>query len=293
MKLSTSVSPAWRNLDLSEEKRLARLRACGFRYLCDEPDTLPASDVRAYADARRQMLRDADIIPAKVRAARGTGADELERMILYCARLEAGALVVPLLANERWTRAEALEANVGYLRALAPAARAHGVTLLIEHAGDYQQPYYAHSAMELNGLLDRADAGDRVGINLNIGNIGLTDLDIYPEIRLLGKRIYAVDASDNFFGMALGREKEREDLGLAPLMGFLDYDEVMRGLKEIGFDGAFNLRLNYPRVFPKNSRYVAEYRLNRFPTELLESFTRWCASVCGHMFAAYGLEEEE
>ena len=288
MKLSTSVSPAWRNLNLSGEALLSRLRDCGFRYLCDEPEALPASEICAFADARRHMMKDAGMVPVKVRAGRLLTAND--PMIEYCARLGARLLVVPLLSNESWSRAEAVAANAAYLRSLVPAARDNGVTLLIEHAGSFQKADYTHGAMELNALLERVDEPDWTAVNLNIGNIGLTDMDIYPEIRLLGQRIRAVDASDNFFGMALAAEKDREDLGLAPLMGFLDYDEVMRGLKEIGFDGAFNLRLNYPRVFPKHSPFVKEARLNRFPVELLEPFARWSRRVCEFMFAAYEME---
>lgn len=290
MKISTSVSHAWRNLDMGEEAVLARLRACGFRYLCDEPASLPEDGVCAFADARRKMMQSAGVVPVKVRAAAQSGFDALIRLIEYSARLEAGLLVVPLLSNESWSRAEDTKANSEFLRSLVPAARDNGVTILIEHAGNYQQPFFTHCAMELNALLDRVDEPDWVGINLNIGNIGRADLDIYPEIRLLGSKIRSVDASDNFFGMPLAAEKEREDLGLAPLMGFLDYDEVMRGLKETAYDGAFNLRLDYPRIFPKNSPFVNDYRLNIFPEELLEQFTRWTRSVCEYMLSSYGLD---
>lgn len=78
------------------EAVLARLRACGFRYLCDEPASLPEDGVCAFADARRKMMQSAGVVPVKVRAAAQSGFDALIRLIEYSARLEAGLLVVPL-----------------------------------------------------------------------------------------------------------------------------------------------------------------------------------------------------
>ena len=294
MKLSFSISPAWRVLNLSESEILSRHRACGFRYLCDElTSPIPEGSASRLAKENLKIMNDAGITPVKVRAENNANLESLYRAMEYAASLNVRKLVVPLIADERWTRAEYTKANADYLRTLSVAARQNGITLLIEHAGDYQLPHYSQSSMELNRLLEIVSDADNIAVNLNIANVGLTDLDMYPEIRLLGKRILSADASDHFFAMALGHEKERENLGLAPLMGFLDYDEIMRGLKETDSAEELNLRLNYPRVFDKKSPFVDDPKLDRFPLPLLERFTIWTRHVCEYMMDSYGIPAEK
>lgn len=293
MRLSFSVSPAWRVLNLSEYEILARHRECGFRYFCDEMDS-PISQALSTAALSKEKLsiaQDAGVQPIKVRVHHETELKALYRAIEYTASLGVNKLVVPLITNEKWTRAEYTRANAEYLQSLSKAAKANGVGLLIEHVGDYQLPHYAHSSMELMNLLEKVET-DNIAFNLNIANAGLTDLALYPEIHLLGTKILSVDASDHFFAMALGHDKERENLGLAPLMGFLDYDEIMRGLKEAASAEEFNIRLNYPRVFEKKSAFVPSPKLDRFPLPLLQQFTRWTLNVCKYMLATYAIKED-
>lgn len=284
MRLSFSISPAWRILNLSEYEILARHRECGFHYYCDEIS-------ESLSKEKLSIAQDAGVTPVKVRVNQALDLEELYRAIEYTASLNVNKLVIPLLSEEKWTRDEYTQANVEYLRLLSKAAKANGVFVLIEHAGDYQLPHYAHSSMELTRLLEKADA-DNLAFNLNIANAGLTDIALYPEIRLLGDRIQSVDASDHFFAMALGRDKDRENLGLAPLMGFLDYDEIMRGLKEASSAEEFNLRLNYPRVFDKKSAFIPNPKLDRFPLPLLMQFTRWTLNVSKYLLTTYGIKED-
>lgn len=284
MKLCMSVSPAWRALGLEDRALYQNLRDCGFDHLCGE---LNAPVSAEEAEKLLSAMKDAGITLIKERAS-VTGKEAVLPLIRSCALLHVTKLVIPLLSDGSWTRDEYMETNAAYLNALSPAARDHGVTLLIEHAGDFQNAHYTHSTNELNHLLDLAGEKD-VLINLNVGAVGLTDADLYPEVRLTGSRLGSVDVNDNFFGMALGIDKQREDLALAPLMGFLDYDEVMRGLTEIGYDGEINLLLNYPRAVKKESRRVTERRFDVFPLPLLRQFTVWTANVTRFILTSYNV----
>lgn len=289
MKLSIWVSPAWRALDLNDRALYGHLKDCGFSRVCGE---LNAPAGKEEAEALLSAMKDAGVTLVKERTS-VLGKDALIPIIESCARLHVTQLVIPLLSAENWKRDEYMEKNAAYLRSLAPVARENGVTLMIEHAGHFQNAHYTHSTHELLYLIDLTGE-DGIMVNLNIGAIGLTDVDLYPEIRLLKGRIGAVDMNDNFFGMALGIDKWREDLALAPLMGFLDYDEVMRALTETGYDGDMNLLVNYPRVLPKESPYITKRKFTCFPLPLLKQFTLWMKHTCEFIIASYGagLEEE-
>lgn len=288
MKLCTSISPAWRALGLSDFELFSHLKDCGFSRICGEINA-PMTD--AEIEALLAALKTSGVKLIKERT-KVMGREKLLSILESCRKLGVSKLVIPLLTDEHWKREDYMAANAAYLKSLIPAARENGVTLLIEHAGDYQNLHYTHGGMELNSLLDRVNE-DGVLFNLNVGNLGMTDLDLYPEVRLLRDRLGSVDMNDNFFGMALGFDKEREDLGFAPLMGFLDYDEVMRGLTEIGYDGEVNLLLNYPRAVKKESLHISERRFDVFPLPLLKQFTVWTANVTRFMLASYNATIEE
>lgn len=288
MYLSTSVSPAWKSLGLREEEYLVSLRECGFSLLCDEiSGALPAGDAFEQGKNRKEFLQSVGMKAVKLRLSGRYAVEDAARAIVYCSALGADRMVLPFLFDNGWGRQEYLNQNGAYLRALTFAAKENGVTVLLEHAGGNTLPHYTHTSQELLTLLDESRAGDCFAVNINVGAIGLTDFPLYPEIRLCGDRVRGLDASDNFFGMPLAFEPERENLGFAPLMGFLDYDEVMLALKEAGYCGEFNLHLNYPRIFPKSSPYIREAKLNMLPEDLLKQFTVWARHSSEYILESY------
>ena len=288
MKLCTSISPAWRAQSLGDRELYSHIRDCGFSLICGELNA-PMAD--AEIEQFLASLKDAGVKLVKERTS-VTGKEKLLPILKTCKKLGVSKLVIPLISDEHWKREDYMEQNAAYLKSLAPIARENGVTLLIEAAGDFQNAHYTHGSMELIYLIDRAGE-ENILVNLNVGNLGMTDVDLYPEVRLLRDRLGSVDMNDNFFGMALGIDKQREDLAFAPLMGFLDYDEVMRGLTEIGYDGEVNLLLNYPRVVKKESRHITERRFDTFPLPLLKQFTVWTANVTRFMLTSYNVSIEE
>lgn len=291
MQISTGIAPVWRALGLSKRQILLSLRECGFSFLCEEFDAAQTDFGAAYARERLALLHDCGLRPVKARAlspdpVRDT--DSLIRIISICPQMDIPKLVIPLAAVPDNTRAEYLRLNRGYLGKLLPAAEEAGVTLLIEHAGHYQNAHYTHCGPELNALIESMGCPDHLMVNVNIAHQGMADIDMYPDIRVLGSRIASVDASDNFFAMPLGVMKDREDLGLAPLMGFLDYDEVMIALKEAGYTGEINLRMNSPRIFGKRSPYVTAPLLDTMPAPLVKRYYAWAYQVMEHILGTYG-----
>lgn len=289
MRISTSIAPIWRALGLSEAEILTALKECGFDYLCTEFECGKPHNTEELS----ALYKDCGMSPVKARAISENPfaeADEIADIIRACGRMNIKKLVIPLGTAPDNTRKEYFSNNRAYLERLLPIAGENGVALMVEHAGNYQNLHHTHTGMELQSFAEFMEG--RVKVNVNIANAGMADITMYPDIRVLGENVLSVDCSDNFFAMPLGVSKGREDLGLAPLMGFLDFDEVFIALKEIGYDMEFNLRMNSPRVFDKTSPYVKEPRLAVMPLPLVKRHYQWAYSVTRHMLKTYEAEDK-
>ncbi len=297
MKLSTSVAGIWHEYGLEEAAVCAALKRCGFDFAdCDFDTANPAgwqtANAVEWGRSKAKSMKESGVQPA---VAHILSKDPFaERDLILQALRCAGALgvdkiVIPLGTRPDNSRAEYEVQNVEYLKALLTAADEADVMLLLEHSGSWRAPHYTHGAMELMCMMEKLGNSSRLGISLNIAHLGIGELQPLPEIRLLGSSIKNVDAADNFGGMPLAVHPEREELGLAPMMGYIDYDRVMQGLREIRYDGVFNLRMNMPRVFDKTSSYCENIRLRVMPQELTERLTVWSRHICEHMLRTYGL----
>ena len=260
MKISVSISPIWREYPLSEIEIYRALKRCGFDYV--DYDFCAANaqgwmngDSAAWGREMSRAMED-EGIKAVSAYINGAWDDEAVERALRCAgAMGIKNVIVPLRCTANNTRREYEQKNQAYLRALLPVAEEADVTMLIEACGSWLLPHYMHHAIELNRMMEKLDMPERLKVNLNIANMTAADIRPYTDIRLLGKAIYHVDAADNFGSMPLAVHPEREQLGFAPMMGYTNYDAVIQGLCDVGYDGFFNLRMNMPRVFEKKSPY--------------------------------------
>ena len=294
MKISISVPPVWRAQGLSEEELLKHLRSCGFRYFCEEFDT--SKEVgRGLAAERRSLLKNAGMTAVKARALCEDpygNIDGLLRVIELCAEEGIRELVVPMgvkTDNSRW---EYYADNKAYLARLLPAARENGVKLLIENCGSYQNCHYSHCGYELRDIMEYLGYPEGLGLNLNIANQGLIEVNPYSDTRVFGSALCSVDVSDNLFGMPMGIMKDRENLGLMPLTGYIEFDESFAALKELNYDGVYNLRMNSPRLFDKTSPHVTDSKLAVMPLPLLARHYALAYKSVRYMLETYGYHDE-
>ena len=297
MKLSQAVSPILREYGLSEKEVYAVLRQCGsdtvdYDFGAFNAKDWLSRDAAEWGREKREMLESAGVRACVSHVTGFSHPDEatyIEKAVCCAGAIGADRLVVPLLYTENNTRREYEEFNLAYLERLLKAAREAGVTLLIEHAGSWLKPHYSHHAIELMHLIEKLGEPENLKVNLNVGHMGVAEIKPYTEIKMLGELIRNVDLSDNFGGMPLAVHPEREALGLAPMMGYIDYDRVMQGLCDINYRGDFNLRIDIPRVFPKNSPYCSETPLGIMPLEITKRLQIWSRRVAEHMLRTYGL----
>lgn len=296
MKLSVSISPIWRKYDLTELQVWQELKNCGFDHA--DIDFCPGNysgwmngDIAAWADDFRAKLQEIGIVPVSAHIGGfdpfdAHGYAMISRALRCAGALSVKNVVVPLGWRAGNSRREYEEANKAYLRALMTAAEEADVTILIESCGSWLAPQYTHHAIELMRMMEKLDMPERLKVNLNIANMTVADIRPYTELHLLGNTVYHVDAADNFGSMPLAVEPKREQLGFAPLMGYTNYDAVIQGLCDTGYDGFFNLRMDMPAVFEKNSPYC-ENQLAIMPKELTARLHIWSRHAAEYMLESY------
>ncbi len=301
MRISVSITPIWREYGLTEAGIFEQLKQCGFDWIDYDfsvvnQETWSAAEPEKWASCLKRALSEAGLEPNLAHISGFNPLYDGERVVqaVRCAgALGVKKVVVPLGWAKDNARREYEEQNHEYLKRLLAVAGDIGVTLLIEHSGSWLEAQYAHHAIELIRMIEKLGQPPLLKVNLNIGKLGVAEIKPHSEIRLLGDRIANVDLSDNFGGMPLAVHREREDLGLAPMMGYIDYDRVMQGLKDAAYAGDFNLRMDMPRVFPKESLYCKDAPLRLMPIELTRRLHRWSLHIIQHMLKVYGFCGEE
>lgn len=145
--------------------------------------------------------------------------------------------------------AETLE----FFRTLYPAMEKHNVCLLIENSaeGNMQGRFFYMTAQEMNEYL-AIDNHPLMGACWDVGHGHMRGCDQYTELTTLGSNLKAVHIHDN---NGIG------DQHLAPYCGTLDFDAVVRALRDIRFAGCFTFEADnfmgqrrIPAPVPEHSR---------------------------------------
>lgn len=133
---------------------------------------------------------------------------------------------------------KALEANVAFFDALAPALKETGVVMCIEnlyfsHRPDHKVPNAASTAEDLAELIDTLNAkhGPCFGACLDVGHALLAGQDPAEMIRVLGDRLKVTHIHDNHGAM---------DDHTCPGYGIIDWTELMKAFRQTGYAGCFN-----------------------------------------------------
>jgi len=130
-------------------------------------------------------------------------------------------------------RAASLERNVRFFRELTPTLEATGVRVGIENMPFNALWIYAE---ELAELVD-AIGSPNVGVTLDTSHLNMSRVNIPQFIHKLGRRLIATHISDNL---------QDSDRHVMPMFGYarqgwIDWFQVRDALREVGYDGTFNL----------------------------------------------------
>ena len=128
--------------------------------------------------------------------------------------------------------------NVAFFKDMADYAEGFGVNIAIENmwgvtGGGIKR--YAVSAGELAELVDDI-ARDNVGACWDVEHASVENLAQGDSIRKLGSRLKATHISD---------ETGPENIHILPYTGFVNWDEVLQALADIGYCGAFAFEIQH------------------------------------------------
>ena len=113
-----------------------------------------------------------------------------------------------------------IDRTVALLTPFNEYAKACGVTLCVENM-------YTTYPEELREIVDRMACG----ACWDVGHANFGKHPQYESMTLLGKRIRVLHLHDNY--------GTRDDHSM-PYFGTIDWDEIMRALRDIGYEGTFN-----------------------------------------------------
>lgn len=290
MKLSITLPAVYTAQNISLAEAYRALRSCGFtRVSITAAAVQQGDDFKAHCGAA--IAAGMTVTSVRVE---GNPFESDEAMAFIKSAVERAGqygidtAIIPLGTEINIGHYDYLDRNENYLKGVLTIAENKGTHLLFENAGSYQIAHYTHHAREIRLLTDRVPH-PLLGVNVNVGNLGLSDIQPYPQIKLLGDLVKGVDMSDNFGAMPLAVHPERQDFQMLPLMGSIDFDQVMQSLTEIGFDGVCNLTVNIPKA--PYIRYESTGR-PKFSLGITNRLYTWAFHVMRRMLESYNAYEE-
>jgi sugar phosphate isomerase/epimerase len=218
-------------------KNIAMYREYGIRHL--EFSHVKFID-EAAAGRIREFCRNIGIIPWSIHSEHlnAPGDEALVKYMetqTHCARIAKALdtkVMVCHLPNVA-PRAADLKRDVAILTQLADITRSFGLKLAIE------TPPYEY----IIKVVDEINRDD-VGINLDTGHTFLEGHDPGEVVKKIGKRLFTTHMQDNF-----GVNDDHQPAGL----GKIDWRSLLRGLKEIGYQGPLMMELTGEGVKARRS----------------------------------------
>ncbi len=205
-------------------------------------------------------------------------AFQLKRVFDCCKYLEIPYLVTHPFSTEGNSREQFLEHNHRFFQKWIPLMEQAGIMVLLENVGvSPNGPYYVGCGADLAMLIDTL-GHPLFGACWDTGhaNIQLLNEPQYDSILALGHRLKALHVHDNLTGLL--PDTACTDLHLSPFLGTVNYDAILTGLLEIGYEGTFSLEsvhytdLRSQKPFVKNGIPIERLR---FPSlELIEDADR-------------------
>jgi sugar phosphate isomerase/epimerase len=190
-------------------------------------------------------------------------------------------------------REEMMEKNIRYYNTILPFAEKNNVMLMIENISEeiYRRPFVIETADNILELKSKLNDHPLIKACWDTGHANTKALDQYDNIKKLDGMLMGVHLQDN---------NGINDDHMPLLMGTVNYDEVIKGLLDIGYDGPFNMEVhlfnagnawpNYRRKFTEQSG--AKALLFDPDDELKYMGLDLIYDVAAYILRKYGLEVE-
>lgn len=171
----------------------------------------------------------------------------LRRSIEICHILSIPRIVVHSCLNAALTEAESYRYNTKFYRELLDLAEKYNILILMENA-DTPKTHFS-TGKKLRDFIDHMDH-PLLGACWDTahGNISQDAREIgqYQNIITLGDKLKGMHISDNF-----GDCHHHS----WPFAGIINFDEIMQGLLDVGYDGPFTFEASYTLLHQRNMPY--------------------------------------
>jgi sugar phosphate isomerase/epimerase len=184
MKLSISLPAIYSVYKISLEDAYRALYGCGFRNTCIiEAIDKKKSGLKDHYDA---AIR-ADLKPLTVRIECNPFDSEdafsfVKQTVKRVGEYGINTAIIPTGTIKNIGHYDYLARNEMYLNSILAIAEKKETQLLFENSGSYQIAHYLHHARTIHLLTDRI-SHPLLGVNVNVGNLGLAEAQPYPQIR--------------------------------------------------------------------------------------------------------------
>ena len=210
------------------------------------------------------------------------------RSIEACAMLGIPHTVIHAQSVPGGTPREFLRENIAFCRIFAPDAEKHGVDLLIENSASAWNPeYYLRTGREMREFVEAAGM-PRLHLCWDIGHANVQGQNQYDDILAMGGELRALHVQDNY---------GNEDSHVMPMAGTTNFDRVMRGLVQIGYQGDFTFEgsntLRRQNAWPNYRRNVMDGdRLADPPLSIQQKQLAVMYEIGRWMLTTYGIPVE-
>ncbi|HPP29778.1 MAG TPA: sugar phosphate isomerase/epimerase family protein [bacterium] len=189
---------------------------------------------------------------------RKRGEELLSKSIEICKILGTDALlVVPGVVGTLWSAEERVMYDIAYTRAqesirkMLPLAEEKGIYICVENVWNK----FLLSPLEMKRFVEEIGS-EYTAVYFDVGNILVIG---YPEdwIRILGKKIKRIHLKD--FKVSVGNIGGFCDL----LEGDVNWQEVMKALKEVGYDSYLTAEIGPYKQFPEAVIYNTSLAMDK------------------------------
>ena len=298
MKLATTTSD-FHVYTRSQAEALKYIRDAGFRYADYSFDWdyirkngVYSENFQDYIDEINEAAKRADIRLVQAHAPMGRPLEDggaLLKDTLRCVDA-CGAWGIPnLVVHSGYslglTPEETFARNKEFFLPILERAERYGLRILVENFNKMYIDglFWIDNATDLKRMIELVNHPLFQAV-WDVGHANLQEIPQDEELKLLGKHVCALHIHDNMGDI---------DAHLTPFFGNLNFDELMTGLLEIGYNGFFTFEVG--RVFTapdKKRQFPRNERITDAPLELRAAFERYLYELGKCILQKYGCFEE-
>ena len=296
MKLATTTGDfsAYTN---SQSVALAGVCKAGFKYAdysfgmdYKYQNGIYSDDFYAYVDSINKTAEELKIKLVQAHSPIGKPFEdngELLKRTLKCVDA-CGAwgiknLVVHSGYSYGFSKQKTFEENKKFFLPLLERAEKHGVNILVENFNKMclKDIFWIDNATDLLELIKKVNHPLFHAI-WDVGHGNLQEMTQYEELALLKGHVKAIHVHDNMGD---------NDTHQTPFFGTVNWDSVMHGLSNIGYDGYFTFEVTTP-FCPASKRRAFEKDSRQTPMELINAFEGYLYGLGKCILEKYNCFEE-